>query len=250
MRVTTGTRLKQLMNERDLKQIDILRLSEPFQKELNISLSKSALSQYVNDVQSPDQYKLTLLGKTLNVSEAWLMGYDVPKEVNVAFGEIDEIDILSIYNKLKESRQKKVYNYAEKQLHEQESTIEENNICYLPTVDNSAAAANPTELAYGDISIEEQAFVDVPAGADFAVPIHGDSMEPLIENGSYVFVKTQDTIENGEIALVEIDNDGVTCKKVYLNPDQGTITLHSLNSEYDDREIDPDRVRIIGKVLI
>ena len=38
------------------------------------------MSQYVNGVQAPDQKKLALLALTFNVSEAWLMGYDVPRE--------------------------------------------------------------------------------------------------------------------------------------------------------------------------
>jgi len=55
-------------------------MSIPYQRQLGISMGKSALSQYVNDKQSPDQDRLYLLAKTLNVNEAWLMGYDVPKE--------------------------------------------------------------------------------------------------------------------------------------------------------------------------
>lgn len=77
---TTSNRLKEIMNERALKQVDILRLSEPYQKKLDIKMGKSTLSQYVNGVQSPDQDRIYLLSKTLNVSEPWLMGYDVGKE--------------------------------------------------------------------------------------------------------------------------------------------------------------------------
>lgn len=33
-RVSTGTRLKQIMSERGLKQVDILKASEPYQKNL------------------------------------------------------------------------------------------------------------------------------------------------------------------------------------------------------------------------
>lgn len=76
---STSTRLKEIMNERNLRQVDILRLSIPHQKELNINLGKSTLSQYVTGKQSPDQDRYYLLGKTLDVSEAWLMGYDASK---------------------------------------------------------------------------------------------------------------------------------------------------------------------------
>ena len=79
-RVKTSARLKRLMSERNLKQVDILRLSEPYQKELNIKMSKSTLSQYVTGKQSPDQNRIYLLSKTLDVNEAWLMGFDVSKK--------------------------------------------------------------------------------------------------------------------------------------------------------------------------
>nr|5A7L_A Chain A, CI [Lactococcus phage TP901-1] len=78
MQTDTSNRLKQIMAERNLKQVDILNLSIPFQKKFGIKLSKSTLSQYVNSVQSPDQNRIYLLAKTLGVSEAWLMGFDVP----------------------------------------------------------------------------------------------------------------------------------------------------------------------------
>ncbi|EPT95545.1 TPA: helix-turn-helix domain-containing protein [Streptococcus agalactiae] len=77
---TTADRLKQIMSEKNLKQVDIIEKSKPFQAQLSVKLGKSALSQYVNGIQSPDQHKLSLLAMTLDVSEAWLMGYDVQKD--------------------------------------------------------------------------------------------------------------------------------------------------------------------------
>lgn len=82
MKQTTQQRINQLMSERNLKQVDILNMSLPLQKETGIKMSKSHLSQYVNGKSSPDQHKLYLLSKTLRVNEAWLLGYDVPKNDN------------------------------------------------------------------------------------------------------------------------------------------------------------------------
>lgn len=73
-------RLKEIMLEKDLKQVDILNKSQYYQKKHGIKLSKSHLSQYVNGKSQPDQHKLFILAETLNVNEAWLMGYDVQKE--------------------------------------------------------------------------------------------------------------------------------------------------------------------------
>lgn len=75
----TAERLRELMTERGWKQVDVINNSKPFQEKLGVKLGKSALSQYVNGIQAPDQKKLALLALTFNVSEAWLMGYDVPR---------------------------------------------------------------------------------------------------------------------------------------------------------------------------
>lgn len=76
----TADRIRQLMEEKNWKQVDIFNNSKPYQEKLGVKLGKSAISQYVNGVQAPDQRRLTLLALTFNVSEAWLMGYDVPRE--------------------------------------------------------------------------------------------------------------------------------------------------------------------------
>lgn len=77
---TTAQRLKQIMEARNLRQVDILELAEPFCKKYGVKLGKNALSQYVSGKVEPGQEKLTILGMALGVSEAWLMGYEVPME--------------------------------------------------------------------------------------------------------------------------------------------------------------------------
>lgn len=79
----TSDRLHELMAEKNWKQVDIINNSKQFQEKLGVKLGKSALSQYVNGVQAPDQKKLALLALTFDVSEAWLMGYDVPRERDI-----------------------------------------------------------------------------------------------------------------------------------------------------------------------
>ena len=80
---TTEQRLKQLMDARNLKQVDILNAAEPYCKTYGIKLGKNALSQYVSGKVAPGQDKLTILGLALGVSEAWLMGYAVPMERSI-----------------------------------------------------------------------------------------------------------------------------------------------------------------------
>lgn len=81
---TTSQRIKQLIDERNITQADIIRFAQPFCKKYGVKLGKTDLSQYVSGKFEPRQDKLTILGLALNVSEAWLMGYDVPIEREIA----------------------------------------------------------------------------------------------------------------------------------------------------------------------
>ncbi len=81
-KTTTADRLKQIMQARGLRQVDILSMAEPFCNKYNVKLGRNDLSQYVSGKVIPRQDKLTILGFALNVSEAWLMGYDVPQDRN------------------------------------------------------------------------------------------------------------------------------------------------------------------------
>ena len=77
---STSERLKQIMNERSLRQVDILEAAKPYCEKYGVKLAKNDLSQYVSGKVEPRQEKLTILGLALNVSETWLMGYDVRRE--------------------------------------------------------------------------------------------------------------------------------------------------------------------------
>lgn len=75
---TTADRLKQIMEERELKQVDILEACKPYCEKYRVQLKKNDLSQYVSGKVKPKQDKLSILGLALNVNEVWLMGYNVP----------------------------------------------------------------------------------------------------------------------------------------------------------------------------
>lgn len=75
-------------------------------------------------------------------------------------------------------------------------------------------------------------------------------MEPLIKKGSDVYIRYQPNIKNGEVAIVRIKNEGVTCKRVYTDPKNRTVTLKSENKKYDNLYFDPSQITVLGKVLI
>lgn len=87
MKESTGKRLKKIMSERNIKQVDILRMCEPYCQKYGVKLAKNDLSQYISDKVQPRQDKLSILGMALGVSEAWLMGFDVDSAPDVGSTE-------------------------------------------------------------------------------------------------------------------------------------------------------------------
>lgn len=155
-------------------------------------------------------------------------------------------DISVLYKKLTNERQLKVYSYAEKLLQEQDG-IKEDKVVYLVRGRKSAAGS----MIHVDDSDAEMGVLPssiVPNGANELVQITGDSMEPLIKKGSEVYLRYQPTVEDGEIAIVRVEDEGVTCK--YLFRDGKNIVLKSENSKYDDIVVDANKVSVVGKVLI
>ena len=100
----TALRLKRVMKAKGLKQVDLLNLLKPYCEKYNIKMNKSDISQYVADKVKPSQEKLVALGMALNVSEAWLMGLDVPVNKINTFNNLEvsqeEIILLENFNKL------------------------------------------------------------------------------------------------------------------------------------------------------
>lgn len=88
----TSSRLKEIMLYTGINQVDILRKCQPLCEKYGEKISKSHLSQWVNGINEPNQRKLYILGEALDVSEPWLMGYDVPMERNKNFYKIDGKD--------------------------------------------------------------------------------------------------------------------------------------------------------------
>lgn len=70
-KVTCALRIKEALEIRDMTQADLCRAT---------GIGKSAMSQYVNGRLVPRQDRTYLIARSLNVSEAWLMGFDVPMD--------------------------------------------------------------------------------------------------------------------------------------------------------------------------
>lgn len=88
--------------------------------------------------------------------------------------------------------------------------------------------------------------------ADFCLTARGDSMiNARIFDGDLLFVRKQESVDDGEIAVVLID-DEATVKRVYFNREDGILTLMPENPTYKPMRYTGsqlDRVRILGKVV-
>ena len=93
----TQQRLKKIMEERNLRQVDIINNSLPYQKKFNIKMSKNHLSNYINGRSTPDMKRMFLLSKTLGVPQDYLVGLSKFKsESDLMEGDVLGDDIFSI----------------------------------------------------------------------------------------------------------------------------------------------------------
>ena len=96
------------------------------------------------------------------------------------------------------------------------------------------------------------ASADSNLDADFCLKAHGDSMTGArIYDGDIVFIKSQNAVDNGEIAAVII-NDEATLKRVYFYPDEGKLILSPENPKYAPLVYLKDelnQITIIGKAV-
>ena len=89
----------------------------------------------------------------------------------------------------------------------------------------------------------------LPTGNLFYLKTKGDSMAPTIPEGSYVLIREQATVENGEIAAVLVNGDEeATLKRVKRQGD--IVMLVADNPQYPPYVITEDNpARVIGKAL-
>jgi len=96
-------------------------------------------------------------------------------------------------------------------------------------------------------NIEDYFNLDNRVKVDFALKVKGDSMVGAgIFPGDLVFIKKQNTLENGEIGAVLIENEA-TLKKFYKKGD--TIILQPENDLHSPIVITDGYVKILGKLV-
>ena len=108
------------------------------------------------------------------------------------------------------------------------------------------------EPIYASEEHESFAAADEKLDADFCLRAHGDSMMGArIFDGDIVFIRSQSTVDNGEIAAVII-NDEATLKRVYFYPEDNKLVLSPENPRYAPLVYvggELENIKIIGKAV-
>ena len=109
------------------------------------------------------------------------------------------------------------------------------------------------EPIYAEEEHESYCAADAELDADFCLRAKGDSMiGARINDGDVVFIRSQDSVDNGEIAAVII-GDEATLKRVYYSPEEGKLVLSPENPRYAPLVYVGDElnsIKIIGKAVM
>lgn len=175
------------------------------------------------------------LGIAYTTLTDWIKGNSYPR--------IDKIELMANYFGIEKS------DLVEKHKDDMPTVSRGISIPILNTV----VAGMPID-AYEDILGYEEISRELSStGEFFALKIKGDSMLPVLQEDDIIIVRQQSDVESGDIAIVLINGDSATVKKV-MKQESG-ITLIAFNPAvyephfYSNDEIESLPVTIAGKVV-
>ncbi|CAM1666129.1 helix-turn-helix domain-containing protein [Streptococcus mitis] len=178
-------------------------------------------------------------------------------QINATPTILSKSTIQSIYDQLAPPRQGKVLTFAERQLDEQKNEdktkineVSENIIRlddYRQTTYRrvtGVVSAGSGSIQDDDLDMEVSFYEDeIPDNYDAIAYVVGNSMEPKIKNGDYLFIKNTPQVDYNTIGIFQVDGANYV-KKLR----QGY--LESLNPDYEDIHLDESNdIRIIGEVV-
>ena len=208
---TFAERFKEALNMRGKTQSDVCQLT---------GIGKSAISQYIKGSFVPKQQRVYAIAKALNVSESWLMGYDVPPE------------------------------REDKPKHTPELTPIEYNPTHKIPVLGRISAGLPL---YAEENIEEYIYTELNGGNEyFGLRVEGDSMNAArICDNDIIIVRQQEQVEDGEIAVVMVGDQDATVKRFHREGRNVFLTPQSYNPVHKVQVYDlhDTSIRVIGKVV-
>lgn len=136
-----------------------------------------------------------------------------------------------------------------KEEEDQATPLPQTNVFMRPVYDSISAGFG---VIAQDVPVDYMpTYITCPSEQDkyIWINVHGDSMSPLIDDGSKILIKKQTSVDSGQIAAVLVDDEEAVVKKVLYN--DNTVELHSVNPYYPPRVFknnDITRVQILGLV--
>ena len=213
---------------------------EELGKKLNTS--KGRISNFERGYRTPNQDVLFEMAEVFDIS------------IDDLFPKTNENgtkrEITSIYNKLNPTRQTKVYNFAKRQLEEQNRSNLVNMNDYIEEKMSGYLSAGTGEYLSDDINEDIRIPKSIVPDADYdlILQVNGNSMGPMFEDHEYIFVKKTTEIRSGQIGVFIIDNESYL-KKAYIEDNR--LRLVSLNTKYDDLIFDDvNNIKVIGTVVM
>jgi len=176
------------------------------------------------------------LSRLMNVSKAavsaWINGKKAPR-----------------WNKIEELS--RFFNISISDLIEEKSAPQKPTCVKIP-VFGRVAAGVPIEAITDIIDYEEISKTLATKGEFFALKVQGDSMSPSIIDGDVAIIKKQSDCESGELAIVLINGEDSTLKRIKKRPEG--IILTPSNPAYEsmffsNEDIEKLPVVILGKVV-
>ena len=238
-----GKKIKELRKSHNLtleELADILNKEYPD----TINFNKGKISKWENDREEPRLSSVKILADYFDVPLDYFNGID-----------IDQAEILTIFNQLDEDRQANVVDYATTLLNEQVSmkatTVLEKyrtDDYIIDYVEGLVAAGHGTfqeDNLHMEVRLRSE---DVPEDYDTIAKVAGDSMEPLIEDNDLLFIKVTSQVDINSIGIFQINGKNFV-KKLKRDYD-GSWYLQSLNSGYEEIHLsENDDIRTIGEVV-
>lgn len=106
---------------------------------------------------------------------------------------------------------------------------------------------------YAEQNIEGYTYTDLNGNEEyFALKVKGDSMNAArINDKDIIIVRRQCTVENGEIAVIMIEDNDAVVKRFYQNGENVTLVPQSTNPQHQPQMYDlkKTKIKIIGKVV-
>jgi len=111
------------------------------------------------------------------------------------------------------------------------------------------------KIPAGELKFTEDTVVGhLPAPADivaggicFYLQISGNCMAPSYRDGDLAMVRVQPEVENGEVAVIVVDNEDATLKRFSRRGE--FVVLRGDNPSQEPIALPANRVRVIGKVV-